>query len=406
MPRPPAAGSSASSRTPPTSSWAARPPPRWRWRHEAQRLGPRDTAGGRRRRPRASPADRPGTGPPAHPGTRRHRPDRRRRPHLRRRPGSRRHAGGARDPGPPRLDGHLLHARFAGAPPPRDRPARRRRRPRDRRPRDDPPQPPDAHAAGHPAGPAVRGPRDHRRDRRPPAVVPAALRRVQCRDVLGRPRRPARAGALDGVGQGLVGGTAREDRGRGDAHPARPGHRPPARLRLHQPARLLALHRRGAAAAGGATADPRAGGAHARRPPGRAVLTAVLLAVAGAGAFAVATVVEHRTATHAAAAGEGWWLVRLTPRPAWLASQACGGLGVLLHAAALRSGPVSLVQPVLATGLVFALGLGSWVDRRQPGRPRPGRVQWLAAVAVAVGLTAFLLSARPPAGSATAPAGW
>jgi drug/metabolite transporter (DMT)-like permease len=97
--------------------------------------------------------------------------------------------------------------------------------------------------------------------------------------------------------------------------------------------------------------------------------------------------------------------VRLARRPAWLAAQAAGGLGVVLHAAALRSGPVALVQPLLASGLVFALALGSWVDRRHPGRPRPGAVHWLAALAVAAGLTGFLLAARPSAGSATAPAG-
>ena len=134
------------------------------------------------------------------------------------------------------------------------------------------------------------------------------------------------------------------------------------------------------------------------------MLTAVLLALAGAGAFAVATVAQHRTAADTAAAGEGRWLVRLARRPAWLAAQAAGGLGVVLHAAALRSGPVSLVQPLLASGLVFALAHGAWVDRRRPGRPRPSRAQWLAGGAVAVGLTVFLLSARPAAGSSTAPA--
>jgi drug/metabolite transporter (DMT)-like permease len=134
------------------------------------------------------------------------------------------------------------------------------------------------------------------------------------------------------------------------------------------------------------------------------VLIAVLLALAGACAFAVDTVVQHRVATDTAATGGGRWLVRLARRPAWLAAQATGGLGVLLHAAALRSGPVTLVQPLLAGGLVFALALGSWVDRRHPERARPGRGQWLAALAVAVGLATFLLAARPAAGTSTAPA--
>jgi hypothetical protein len=133
------------------------------------------------------------------------------------------------------------------------------------------------------------------------------------------------------------------------------------------------------------------------------VLIAVLLALAGAGAFAVSTVVQHRTATDTAVAGESRWLVRLARRPAWLAAQAAAALGVALHAGALHTGPVALVQPLLAGGLVFALALGAWVDRRQPGRPGLGRGQWAAALAVVLGLTGFLLSARPASGAATAP---
>jgi drug/metabolite transporter (DMT)-like permease len=132
-------------------------------------------------------------------------------------------------------------------------------------------------------------------------------------------------------------------------------------------------------------------------------LTAVLLALAGACAFAVSTVVQHRTAADTAASGQGRWLARLVRRPAWLAAQAAGALGVSLHAAALRSGPVALVQPLLAGGLVVALALAAWLDRRHPGRRLPDRRQWLAAVAVGVGMTAFLLAARPSAGTAVAP---
>jgi len=124
------------------------------------------------------------------------------------------------------------------------------------------------------------------------------------------------------------------------------------------------------------------------------VLTAVLLALAGACAFAVSTVVQHRTATDTAASG-GRWLVRLARRPAWLAGEAAGVVGVLLHAGALRSGPVVLVQPLLAGGLVLSLALGAWLDRGRPGRP--GRGAWFGALAVAVGLTVFLLTARPTA---------
>ena len=128
------------------------------------------------------------------------------------------------------------------------------------------------------------------------------------------------------------------------------------------------------------------------------MLTPVLLAFAGACAFAVSTVVQHRTATDTAATG-GWWLVRLVRRPAWLAGEAAGALGVLLHAGALRTGPIVLVQPLLASGLVLSLALGAWLDRESPDRP--GRGAWLGALAVAVGLTTFLLTARPTSGAGT-----
>jgi hypothetical protein len=127
---------------------------------------------------------------------------------------------------------------------------------------------------------------------------------------------------------------------------------------------------------------------------------AVLLALAAACAFAVSTVVQHRTATDAAATGDARWLVRLVRRPAWLVGQAASALGAVLHVAALGNGPVVLVQPLLASGLVLSLALGAWLDRGRPGRP--GRGPWLGALAVAVGLTTFLLAARPAPGSATA----
>jgi hypothetical protein len=131
----------------------------------------------------------------------------------------------------------------------------------------------------------------------------------------------------------------------------------------------------------------------------------VLLALSAAVAFAVATVVQHRAAAEAGGASGLRFLRRLLRRPRWLAAQAIGGLGVVLHAGALRSGSVVLVQPLLAGGLVLSLALGAVVDRRHPGRPLPDRSQWGAAVAVAVGLGMFVLAARPAAGrSAAAPA--
>ncbi|MCU1607407.1 MAG: hypothetical protein JWP46_3872 [Modestobacter sp.] len=131
-------------------------------------------------------------------------------------------------------------------------------------------------------------------------------------------------------------------------------------------------------------------------------MSAVLLALASALAFATATVVQHRAAA-AVPHGRGLAALprlagRLLRSPAWLAGQGAGALGLALHALALRGGRVVVVQPLLSGGLVMALALGALVDRRHPDRPRPDRIEWAAAAGVAAGLAIFLAAARPTAG--------
>lgn len=134
-------------------------------------------------------------------------------------------------------------------------------------------------------------------------------------------------------------------------------------------------------------------------------MTAVLLALAAALSFAIATVMQHRGAADTARDGVGStrMLGPLLRRPAWLIGQATAGLGFVLHGAALRGGLVVIVQPLLSSGLVLTLALGALVDRRHPGRPLPGRAQWTAAGVVAVGLALFATTARPTSGRASAP---
>ena len=133
------------------------------------------------------------------------------------------------------------------------------------------------------------------------------------------------------------------------------------------------------------------------------MIAAVAVALASAGAFAVSAVVQHRAATSApaarGAAGVLRLLVHLVRDPRWLLAGAVGGAGLALHAVALGLGAVVVVQPVLASGLVVSLVVGWSVDRRHPGRPLPGRRQWLAAGVVVVGLALFLVSAAPAPGS-------
>lgn len=136
-------------------------------------------------------------------------------------------------------------------------------------------------------------------------------------------------------------------------------------------------------------------------------MTAALLALASALAYAVSTVIGHRAATTAmAGSGSGWSRARrLLRRPGFVLGQALGALGLVLHAAALAAGLVVVVQPILCVGLVLALGLGALVDRGHVDRPLPGRGQWWAAGMVVAGLVVFLTSAAPTAGTVNA-AGW
>lgn len=130
---------------------------------------------------------------------------------------------------------------------------------------------------------------------------------------------------------------------------------------------------------------------------------AVLIALGAAAAFAVGAVMEHRAASAVpvdrGAAGPVHLLWRLLRTPLWLAAVTLGVAGLVLQAVALAAGSVVVVQPVLAAGLVISLVIGFFVNRRHPGRPLPGRRQWLAALVVVAGLGLFLVVARPSAGS-------
>ncbi|RRQ80701.1 DMT family transporter [Streptomyces griseofuscus] len=123
------------------------------------------------------------------------------------------------------------------------------------------------------------------------------------------------------------------------------------------------------------------------------------LALCSALANAASSVLQRRAAavdTPAEPGGPGALLRglrRLLRRPDWLAGVALLMLSAVMQGWALAVGSLSLVQPLLATELLFTLIVGGLVFRRRPG----GRT-WLAFVALAVGLALFLLSAAPRPG--------
>ncbi|MGW1162531.1 DMT family transporter [Streptomyces sp. NPDC002513] len=134
------------------------------------------------------------------------------------------------------------------------------------------------------------------------------------------------------------------------------------------------------------------------------VLT-VVLALLTALSNASASVLQRRAAADQAGGGRGIrqavrWLVRVLRRPHWLAGAGLLALSTVLQASALAVGSLSVVQPLLASELLFTLMVGSVVFHR-----RPNRRTWLAFAALAAGLALFLGAAAPSAGRTTAVAG-
>lgn len=89
-------------------------------------------------------------------------------------------------------------------------------------------------------------------------------------------------------------------------------------------------------------------------------------------------------------------LLHLVRRPLWLAGIAAMVVGQLLGAAALSQGSLALVEPVMAANLLFALPLAAlW------RRCHLGLREWVGAVSLLAGLTAFVAAGDPYGGHTT-----
>jgi drug/metabolite transporter (DMT)-like permease len=111
--------------------------------------------------------------------------------------------------------------------------------------------------------------------------------------------------------------------------------------------------------------------------------------------YAAASVLQHRAAI-AEPQDKSMRLSllgRLITRPLWLAGIAADAVAFLFQFLALGRGSLILVQPLLVSGLLFALPLGAWLSHT-----RLSARDWLGAGSVVVGLSTFLLVASPDRG--------
>ncbi|MDF3141933.1 MULTISPECIES: DMT family transporter [unclassified Streptomyces] len=88
-------------------------------------------------------------------------------------------------------------------------------------------------------------------------------------------------------------------------------------------------------------------------------------------------------------------LLDLMKVPRWLGGIGLMVVGMALGAMALGQGEISLVEPLLATNLLFALML----SRRQTKQPL-GRQGWAGLALLAGGVTAFIVAGQPHGGTA------
>jgi drug/metabolite transporter (DMT)-like permease len=128
------------------------------------------------------------------------------------------------------------------------------------------------------------------------------------------------------------------------------------------------------------------------------VVLAVIAALAGAAFFAAASALQHHSAGNIPAftgfspRGLSRFIWDTLRHPRWLAGGAADIVGLGFHALALNQGPLTLVQPVLVTGVIFALPFRAALDRRPPGR-----AEMVMAAVLTAGLALFLVAATPAA---------
>ncbi|WP_256968601.1 DMT family transporter [Streptomyces sp. CS227] len=111
----------------------------------------------------------------------------------------------------------------------------------------------------------------------------------------------------------------------------------------------------------------------------------LLMCLASALAYAGAAIVQERVAEEQGPAFVPW------RRPAWWGAVSLNGSGAVLHVLALAYGPLTLVQPLGALTIVFALPMAALLVGR-----KAGATAWRGALMATVGLAGLLALTGSP----------
>ncbi len=124
-------------------------------------------------------------------------------------------------------------------------------------------------------------------------------------------------------------------------------------------------------------------------------MSATVLALLAALAFALGTVLQRRgTLQTSAAEGDPHFLAEIIRKPVWLLGGALQICGWIFQAVALERGSLALVQSLCALSLVFALPLGVRLTGQQVDRR-----SIIGALATLLGIVSFVALGQPQGGT-------
>lgn len=119
----------------------------------------------------------------------------------------------------------------------------------------------------------------------------------------------------------------------------------------------------------------------------------VAIALASALAAATSSILQHHSARRAPDGRTHRLFGHLLTNPGWILGLAAAFVGLVLHVVALDYGQLAVVQPLLISGVLFALPISAVLEGRRPS----GR-EWLLALVLVAGLATFLIAGRPSPG--------